>query len=182
MTLSMIITLLIEEFLPEMYQKYQFENFQMSKDYRAYNQFVPDFLQGRPHKVIRHCMDRKLKAKIFSLENISDIDACSGQFYVSNSSGKLYKVNFGSENEMPSCECKDWIRFNLPCKHFFAVFNNKQQWKWDSLPVSYLKSAYLSQDSEALVDVADGDVEQESQMEGRDSDAATYDAFPAKVS
>ena len=52
-TLSSITALLIDEFLPEMYQKYQFENFHMSKDYRSYNKFVPEYLQGRPPKVIR---------------------------------------------------------------------------------------------------------------------------------
>ena len=94
MTLSMIVTLLIEEYLPEMQQKYQFENFQMSKDYRSYNKFVPEYLQGRPPKVICHCMERKLKAKSFVGEDISDINAESGQFNVASSSvqSRFYSV------------------------------------------------------------------------------------------
>ena len=155
MTLSMIVTLLIEEFLPEMQQKYQF---QMSKDYRSYNKFVPEYLQGRPPKVIRHCMERKLKAKSFVGEDITDINAESGQFNVASSSGKVYKVNFDMQNGNPSCECKDWIRHQMPCKHFFAVFNNRPRWKWDSLPASYLKGAYLSQDSDALTIETDDDL------------------------
>ena len=100
MTLSMIVTLLIEEYLPEMHLKYQFENFQMSKDYRTYNQFVPEYLQGRPPKVVRHCIERKLKARIFSAEDIDDIDIDNGQFNVTSSSGKKYKVDFGARSEM----------------------------------------------------------------------------------
>lgn len=129
-------------------------------------------------------MERKLKARSFSVEDISDIDARNGQFHVTSSSGKKYEVNFGAHSEMPSCECKDWIRFHMPCKHFFAVFNNRQQWKWDSLPSSYLQSAYLSQDTEALVEATDnvGDLELEKidDLEGNNGDGE-YDNLPTKV-
>lgn len=124
--MSNIVTLLIEEFLPEMYHKYQFENFQMSEDYRAYNEFVPEYLQGRPPKIIRHCMERKLKGRKFLSDDIEDIDLNGGRFCVKSSSGKEYRVDFGVETRMPSCECKDWIRFNIPCKHFFAIFFQKR--------------------------------------------------------
>ena len=117
----------------------------MSKDYRSYNKFVPEYLQGRPPKVIRHCLERKLKARRFSAEDVSVIDDSKGQFHVTASSGCKYVVDFG----LPSCECRDQIRFQIPCKHFFAIFLH-YKWQWNSLPLSYLQGAYLSQDSEAL--------------------------------
>ena len=157
MTLSRIVTLIIEEFLPEMYRKYQFENYQMSEDYRAYNDFVPKYLRGRPPKVIRHCMERNLKAKKYVPDDVCDVDAAKGQFCIKSSSDKMHKVDFGA----PSCECKDWIRFHMPCKHFFAVFLHRKKWQWSSLPQEYLLSAYLSQDSEALSYVQDEEADQE---------------------
>lgn len=48
---------------------------------------------------------------------------------------------------MPSCTCRDW---HIPCKHFFGVFQNKEDWTWDKLPNAYLKSEYLSLDESAL--------------------------------
>ena len=51
---------------------------------------------------------------------------------------------------MPSCTCKDWIRWQIPFKHFFAIFQEVPEWSWKSLPVKYVESAYLSTDNEAL--------------------------------
>ena len=53
---------------------------------------------------------------------------------------------------MPSCTCKDWARWHIPCKHFFAVFREIPDWSWESLPTGYLSSAYLTTDNEALAD------------------------------
>ena len=55
-----------------------------------------------------------------------------------------------SQDNMPSCSCKDWKKWHLPCKHFFAVFRLKEaQWGWNALPQEYLNSAYLSTDNDA---------------------------------
>ena len=32
-----------------------------------------------------------------------------------------------------SCSCRDWLTFNLPCKHFFAVFRHSS-YEWNNLP------------------------------------------------
>ena len=37
----------------------------------------------------------------------------------------------------PSCSCKDWLLYNLPCKHLFAVFSLHPEWDWDKLPGAY---------------------------------------------
>ncbi len=49
MTLSGIVTLLIERFVPDMRQMYVFKNYKQSGVYRSYNdKFVPTYHQGRP--------------------------------------------------------------------------------------------------------------------------------------
>ena len=116
-TLSHLVTILVEEFLPEMLQKYQKENFAMSEPYRSYNEFVPDYLKGRPRSVILHCLSRIRKADRFSKESVQQVDT-SGQFRVESTSGKQHTLNFKHDDNMPECTCKDWIRWHIPCKHF----------------------------------------------------------------
>ena len=155
----------------------------MSEDYRTY--YVPEFLRGRPPKVIRHCMERRLKARKFSAEDVCDIDVNNGKFHVKSSSGKNYEVDFGVQSEWPSCDCQDWVRFHIPCKHFFAVFFKRERWQWNSLPSNYLLSAYLSQDSEALVKNRDDKTEKDQRVEevaesGEDSYVCSQE-LPKKV-
>lgn len=33
---------------------------------------------------------------------------------------KKYSLNF----QKPECTCKDWTSYQIPCKHFFAVFQH----------------------------------------------------------
>ena len=42
------------------------------------------------------------------------------------------------------------MEWNLPCKHFFCIFEFYPQWNWYCLPEQYTKSAYLSTDQDAL--------------------------------
>ena len=54
------------------------------------------------------------------------------------------------KRRVPSCTCLDWMRFHIPCKHFFAIFSNERDWSWYSLPPTYLASPLLCSDQEAL--------------------------------
>ena len=51
----------------------------------------------------------------------------------------VYTVNFDIELGIPSCSCSDWMKWQLPCKHFFALFRLVPEWSWESLPESYKK-------------------------------------------
>ena len=55
-TLSELLTVVIDTYLPESYQKYLFKNYQMSETCRSYGSFVPEFLRGHPKSVIIHCL------------------------------------------------------------------------------------------------------------------------------
>ena len=56
---------------------------------------------------------------------------------------KYYIVNLGTDSVLPSCECFDWKRFMLPCKHMLAVFGCRDV-SWESLSSLYRNSPYLS--------------------------------------
>jgi len=88
----------------------------------------------------------------FSAGSIHDVDSEKGIFEVEKASGHRYEINFGKETSegMPSCTCKDWLRHQLPCKHFFAIFQHRKEWQWEQLPSEYLQSAYLSMDVDSI--------------------------------
>ena len=145
LTLSGIATLLIDRFLPDMWQKYVFQNYKLSTEYRAYSSDIPTYLQGRPRSIILHCLQRKAKCHKFTEEDIKKIDD-DGIFEVYKTGGGKHRVNF----IIPECTCKDWIRHHIPCKHFFAIFEQCPGWGWSKLPQQFLGSSYLSADTNSV--------------------------------
>ena len=151
MSLSHIATIIVDEFLPEQQRNYLFLNSQMDATYRAYSTKVPIYLHGCPKKVIMHCLTREEKArKKLSEDDILEADEDEGIFSVRGKSGNTYRVSFGKRSGIPSCTCQDWIRYRVPCKHFFLLFITQTKWGWNSLPSSYLQEPHLSCDKEAL--------------------------------
>ena len=49
-----------------------------------------------------------------------------------------------NKNGFSSCECKDWQRTMLPCKHMFALFNGKTRLDWGAFYESYRNSPFFS--------------------------------------
>ena len=148
-SLSSIIVLLVHEFLPDMHKKYLFENFKMTSNYRPYKDFVPNYLHDRPRSVIKHCLERKSNGQKYAKEDVSCIDNTNGTFQIKGT-GNTHSIDFGKHSLEPSCTCKDWLKWKIPCKHFFAIFKFYPRWNWYALPSSYLSSEYLSSDACAL--------------------------------
>ena len=51
------ITILVEAFLRDSYQKDLFLNYKQSSSYRSYKDVVPEYLHGQPQSSILHCLD-----------------------------------------------------------------------------------------------------------------------------
>lgn len=152
MTLSHIINNITNQFLPALQYKYVFRNFKQSDLYRSYNpSVVPVYLQGRPKQTILHCLHRQASSNKFSKSDVTQLAAHLGTFEVKGKKG-LQTVYFGDEFSDPQCTCRDWLTYHLPCKHFFAVFQNFPEWDWGKLPKRYLTSPYLSSDNQAITD------------------------------
>ena len=67
----------MDHFLSEMYQKYVFQNYKISEEYRAYSENIPPYLKGHPKSIILYCLQRKLKCHKFSMEDIFMLDGGS---------------------------------------------------------------------------------------------------------
>ncbi|XP_046849612.1 uncharacterized protein LOC124443126 [Xenia sp. Carnegie-2017] len=143
-----MLTVLIEDFLPDLYFKYIELNTKLQSNYRQYNSDVPSYLHERPHTMIRHCMKRLASSEYTLASHIMVVDEMHGIFKVrSQDVCKFYTLSFGSDpGDLTSCDCYDWERHRLPCKHFFAIFKNFPLWSFDKLPKSYTESPFLTVD------------------------------------
>lgn len=65
-----------------------------------------------------------------------------------------YNIYFQAphDNEIPSCECLDWQKHYLPCKHMLAIIQNRKYdtWGWEKLPAEYRESPFLTLDFDVL--------------------------------
>ena len=124
----------------------------MTKAYQQYYSWIPDFLHQRPRSVIAHSLQRikNCEKEKYAESDIQTVDGIDGIFSVRSKSGRLSTVNFGTKSGTPSCTCEDWIAHHLPCKHFYAIFQAKNGWNWDSLPEAYVNSSRLSYDKDVL--------------------------------
>ena len=77
---------------------------------------------------------------------------------------KVYDVNFGNDDVMPSCTCLDWRGSAFPCKHLFAIMQKyPEDWCWEKLATQYRCSPFLTLDFGGSVD---GDVSHIKSLEG----------------
>lgn len=57
-----------------------------------------------------------------------------------------YNVQLGNDHIFPTCECFDFQRYYLPCKHFFAIFDLIPGYSWESLPEYFRNSPFITID------------------------------------
>lgn len=146
-TLSALVTQVTERFLPDLHRNYVMQNLKSSEMYRSYNNFVPEYLRGRPRSVILHCLDRKSRGNKYDKDDIVPTEK-TGVFKVMKRGNPKHTVDVLT----PSCTCKDWVRWHIPCKHLFAVFGTQTEWGWAALPKSYTEGPYLQADETAIAE------------------------------
>ncbi len=67
-----------------------------------------------------------------------------------------YYQSFGSDQDLPNCNCPDWQQTPLPCQHFFAIFRDYPEINWESFPCVYRESPFLLLDQEVSYNQASG--------------------------
>ena len=132
--------------------RYVEANVRRTSEYRRYNSSLPTWLHNKPSAFTKHCIEKLGLAKEIRVENISYIETVAESYFRVRNLSKIYKVSFGSTNDSgtPSCECEDWKKTLLPCKHMIAVFENFQEFGWDSLPGTYTTSPYFNLDYDVI--------------------------------
>lgn len=116
---------------------------------RTYDKAVPEFLRNRPKFLVAHCL-RRLPPKVSAIPAVNIVDSSDGVFIVTSSDGEAnYTVHLRSELDttVPLCECADWSRHCLPCKHVLAVLTHCcPGTEWISLPEYYRSLPFFSLD------------------------------------
>ena len=127
-------------------------NVKCYQGYRKYNKEIPKYLVNRPRLLVTHCLDRMVTAYDIEQYHNKCHDQGHGTFTVKSQSeeGKWYKVRFGDSTTLCYCDCLDWQKWWLPCKHFIAIFNHYPAWQWDQLSPLYRKSPFLNLDEELM--------------------------------
>ena len=116
-----------------MLQKYTVSNFKYSSEFKLYDSSIPMYLQDRPHHVVKHCMQRMHAAKSdFKSEDIvqqsETVFSVKSKGASTNPDGTtkwwyyVQYVQLGNDHSFPKCECFDFERHYLACKHFLQYF------------------------------------------------------------
>lgn len=133
-------------FLPDCYQKYVTANSTFSSDFKLYDPNIPKYLHNRPHYFVKQ---RFHAAKLsYSHADVKKVTTTSFSVRSADRSG-WYKVQLGNSVLFPKCECADFDRHYLPCKHFFAVFQFIPS-SWDLLPDYFVNCPLLTIDPLSL--------------------------------
>ena len=99
--LSYLADVLVNNFLPDCYEKYIFQNYKMNPAYRSYSEHVSVYLRGRPPALIEHCLNRLQKAKRkFTADSFIMCDDVNGMFTITGESS-VHHVDFGMTNDQP---------------------------------------------------------------------------------
>lgn len=113
-----------------------------SDGYRKYNQAVPQALHNRPNGVVKHIMSR-IQAG-YPCQKIRQ--ALPGIYNARSDTGNdEYQVWLGSDDYLPSCQCLDYKRNRLPCKHICAVIRLPNV-GWESLGSRFASHPLLTLD------------------------------------
>lgn len=131
--------------------RYREHNVQASSIYRQYSNTIVPFLRNRPHFLIKHVMPRYAESQHYSKCDVLQVGAGVFSVRSATSTNVTYAVVFDKDG-MPHCECKDWLRFHLPCKHFCAVFRHYEDFGWDALAIEYSNSVFFKLDADAIGD------------------------------
>ncbi|XP_062577915.1 uncharacterized protein LOC134239785 [Saccostrea cucullata] len=150
-TLSTLMGVVIQDFLPDLFQNYVMLNYRASSNFKAYDASIPKYLHNRPRKVVEHCMQRYHSSDQIGSGDIKIADDISGRIYhvKSRESSQTYQVTMGSGKKFPHCTCEDFRRNFLLCKHFFAIFKSTNQ-SWSDLSPLYAESPFVNLDFGAV--------------------------------
>ena len=75
-------------------------------------------------------------------------------FFIPSASdiNKVYDVNLGDKGNFPSCDCMDWIRSHMPCKHMLAILETEGGCDWERMSERYRQLPFISLDSTIVCD------------------------------
>ena len=159
-SLSDLMGLLIEVFLPKLYKKYVKLNVECSEFHKPYSSEIPKYLWNRPKPFVDHLLKKlglvtpvmKSSVQVVTdsprrIFNVQSIGAQDCQRHV-------HQVDFGDETFMCSCDCEDFRRLRLPCKHMLAVVESDIDISFSDLSPVLIDDIYTNIDQALIGNVS----------------------------
>nr|XP_047124266.1 uncharacterized protein LOC105849580 [Hydra vulgaris] len=152
-SLSEMLTVVIENFIPKHYRKYVELNVRYSEGYKKYNDGVPSYFRNRPKQLVNILLNNESKVTSSMVNSVKRIDPIT--FGVNSSEVKTNNINdyivcIGNEDKFCSCSCSDYRRHRIICKHFFAVFKSGMS-TFENLTTKFLNHSWSVLDPEIFV-------------------------------
>ena len=127
---SRLLTILIENFIPERYESYVKKNIVYTSLSKLYDENIPSYMKDRPGPLVDDMMDKRGRVTDFMISSVHPILVyLSKTYWVESISEKsnernCYIVRFGDQDTICSCDCGSFKHNRVLCKHFFAVFES----------------------------------------------------------
>ena len=149
-TLRDLLNVVIDRFIPKLYEKHIDLNVRYTSSYKGYNRNIPSYMHERPKWIVDDMIEKlpkiqeevkyaqitKIKNNIQNNSSITSagskdkcqVDTCQTYDVQSlsawTSEKETYRVDFGSNDRFCSCTCLSFRRKRVLCKHFFLVIEN----------------------------------------------------------
>ena len=147
--LSEMLKIIIQEFLPKLYDGYVEINVKYIEKHKKYETALPPLLKNRPRKIIDYLLDRMGKVESDGINSVEIVG--ENVFHVTSSdlssTHRLkYRVDFGDKDRFCSCTCNEYLRNRMLCKHFFTVIDNSES-NFYNISKLFLEHPYINLDS-----------------------------------
>ena len=127
--------------------------------YRKYDPSLPSWFINKPKKFVNHCKERLNSASYIAKKHVRILDISNLLFSVKSSlRSDEYRVELGVDQNFPSCECDDWKKTLLPCKHMLSVIQHVDGVSWESFSKRYRESPFINVDHSVSSPPSDDEV------------------------
>ena len=110
------------------------------------NKSLPKFVKAAPPHIQSHLVE--LIQNMPSTAQV--IKHTPGVFTVIFPDSREFKLTFGNELQLPSCECPEWHDTRMLCRHFCIIFSSFPGFGWSKLSVQYINHPIFAVDKESL--------------------------------
>ena len=154
-SLSELLCVLIDSFVPNLYEKYVSLNIRYTDGHKRYNKNIPSYMVNRPGPLVEDMLQKLRDVTSFVVSSVSCI---AEKVYLVRSlsattnENRTYTVKFGDDDYICSCDCASFKRHRLLCKHFFAVIKSGLG-SFKDISSLYLNHPYTNIDYEVLGNV-----------------------------
>ena len=155
-TLSQLMTILIEQFIPERYEQYVELNIAYTSGSKAYDSNIPSYMVNRPGPLVDDMLTKRARVTDFMKSSVYPVLVYLDQkaYWVESINPQsnerhTYLVHFGTDENICSCQCGSFRHNRVLCKHFFAIFESGKG-KFEELSSIYLHHPYTNIDNFVL--------------------------------